>query len=53
MTFRSLLILLCGSTLAGPVVAQSKLDAPAAPTAPGSAMYTLADLYNRLVDGTA
>ncbi len=53
MTFRSFLILLCGSTLAGPVMAQSKLDAPAAPTAPGSAMYTLADLYNRLVDGTA
>ncbi len=53
MTFRSFLILLCGSTLAGPVMAQSKLDAPATPTAPGSAMYTLADLYNRLVDGTA
>ena len=28
------------------------LEAPAAPTDPGSAMYTLADIYNRLKNGT-
>ena len=26
---------------------------PAAPTSPGSAMYTIEDIYNRLNDGTA
>lgn len=30
-----------------------ELDAPAAPTSPGSAMYTLPDLYNRLMTGAA
>jgi hypothetical protein len=52
MIARPLLVLVCGCTLAGPVVAGS-LDAPAAPTASGSAMYTLQDLYNRLNAGTA
>ena len=52
MTSRPLLILICGCTLAGPVAAGG-LDAPAAPTAPDSAMYTLEDLYNRLNAGTA
>jgi hypothetical protein len=45
MISRPLLILLCGSTLAGPVVAGS-LDAPALLNDPGSAMYTLGDLYS-------
>ena len=52
MTSRPLLILVCGCTLAGPVTA-GNLDAPAAPTDAGSAMYTLEDLYNRLNDGKA
>lgn len=52
MISRPLLILICGCTLAGPVAAGS-LDAPAAPTAPGSAMYTLEDIYQRLNAGTA
>jgi hypothetical protein len=52
MTSRPLLILLCGCTLVGPVVAGS-LDAPAAPSDAGSAMYTLEDLYQRLNAGTA
>ena len=52
MTSRTLLILICGCTLAGPVEAGS-LDAPAAPTDAGSAMYTLNDLFNRLTTGTA
>ena len=38
--------------LSGPVQAGS-LDSPAAPTDPGSAMYTLEDVYNRLDTGTA
>ncbi len=29
------------------------LEAPAEPTEAGSAMYTLADIYNRLNEGTA
>ncbi|MFO1421394.1 MAG: DUF1566 domain-containing protein [Candidatus Competibacteraceae bacterium] len=52
MTFRPLLILLGGCALAGPVMAGS-LDAPAAPSSAGSAMYTLEDLYQRLNAGTA
>lgn len=52
MTSRPLLILVCGCTLAGPVAAGS-LDALAAPTDAGSAMYTLNDLFNRLTTGTA
>ena len=52
MTSRPLFILLCGCAFAGPVAA-GDLDAPAAPTAPGSAMYTLEDLYQRLNAGTA
>ena len=52
MIARPLLILICGCTLAGPVVAGS-LNAPAAPDAAGSAMYTLQNLYNRLNAGTA
>lgn len=52
MSFRTLFILLGGCALAGPVVAGS-LDAPAAPSSAGSAMYTLDDLYNRLNAGTA
>ena len=51
MISRLLWSLVCGCSLAGPVVAGS-LDAPAAPTAAGSAMYTLNDLYNRLNAGT-
>ena len=34
------------------VVLAGDLEAPAAPTEPGSAMYTLADIYNRLNNGT-
>ena len=52
MTFRASFILLFGFAFAGPVAAGS-LDVPAAPTASGSAMYTLQDLYNRLNAGTA
>ena len=52
MSVRPLLILVYGFALAGPVAA-GNLDAPAAPTAAGSAMYTLNDLYNRLNAGTA
>lgn len=52
MISRPLLILICGCTLAGPAAAGS-LNAPAAPDAAGSAMYTLQDLYNRLNAGTA
>ena len=52
MISRILLILVCGCVLAGPVAAGS-LDAPAAPTASGSGMYTLEDLYQRLNAGTA
>lgn len=52
MISRPLLILLCGSTLAGPVVAGS-LDAPAAPDNAASAMYTLGDLYKRINTGAA
>jgi hypothetical protein len=36
-----------------PLLAGGTLDAPAAPTDAGSAMYTLEDIYNRLNDGTA
>ena len=42
-----LLLALCAAE-----VAAGSLDAPAAPTAPASAMYTLTDLYNRLNAGT-
>ena len=52
MISRPLLILICGCTLAGPAAA-GNLNAPAAPDAAGSAMYTLQDLYNRLNAGTA
>ena len=52
MTFYQLLTLLCGGTLAGSVAAGS-LNAPAAPGDPGSAMYTLQDLTNRLATGAA
>ncbi len=45
--FISLLLALCAAE-----VAAGSLDAPAAPTAPASAMYTLTDLYNRLDAGT-
>jgi len=40
----------------GPVVMTAlagSLDAPAAPSDPASAMYTLEDIYNRLNDGKA
>lgn len=50
MIARSLFVLCCGSTLAGPLLA-GQLDAPAAPSAPGSAMYTLENLYQRLATG--
>lgn len=50
MISRPLLILVCGCTLAGPVVA-GNLDAPAAPDAAGSAMYTLQSLCDRLSTG--
>ena len=41
------MVFAAGSALAG------SLDAPAAPTDPGSAMYTGEDIYNRLTTGTA
>ena len=51
MISRLLWSLVCGCGLAGPVVAGG-LDAPAAPTNPDSALYTLEDIYNRLNAGT-
>jgi hypothetical protein len=39
--------------LIGATAWAGSLDSPAAPTDPGSAMYTLEDLYNRLDAGTA
>lgn len=50
MIFRHLLVLMLGYVLAGPVAAGS-LDAPAVPNAPGSAMYTLQNICDRLNDG--
>ena len=44
--FMGLFLLFPFSALAG------SLDSPAAPTAAGSAMYTLSDIYNRLTAGT-
>ncbi len=52
MTSRPLLILVCGCTLAGSAAAGS-LDAPAAPTGPGSGMYTLQSVCDRLSTGAA
>ncbi len=46
-------LLVAGAFLLSPAVQAGGLDAPAAPTAPGSAMFTIADLYNRLASGTA
>ena len=50
MSSRPLLVLICGCALAGPAVAGS-LNAPAAPTDAGSAMYTLSSLCVRLATG--
>lgn len=52
MISRPLLILVYGCSLVGPVVA-GNLDAPAAPTDAGSAMYTLQSLCDRLSSGAA
>jgi type IV secretory pathway TrbL component len=41
------MVFAAGTALAG------NLDAPAAPTDPGSAMYTGADIYSRLTTGAA
>lgn len=52
--FRCLvLIVIAGLFLVCEPVFAGNLDAPAAPTAAGSAMFTIEDLYNRLNAGTA
>ncbi len=55
MPFRVSLRVIALLSLLGVGVAgfAGNLDAPAAPSSPGSAMFTIEDLYNRLATGTA
>jgi hypothetical protein len=45
--------IMCSTLVFSPSLLAGSLDSPAAPTAAGSAMFTLEDIYNRLNDGTA